>query len=244
MPRHAVSKEKNFEGKKKKREDSEFGPFTKISSVFPRMIRPPHIDASVVHCGTFKTSVITASENHAIFTNSLSLTASTVGDNTAWTSVAQSDYLGDLIKVYERFRVFKYHAKIEFVGRAAQSIYCAVIHSTNDPGYAAASPFQFKAVCNPHTSLVVAPPSTASMNVVSRVYTKSVSELLGSQQNLLDETYAGSISSNGTITNPGALTYLVLHVAPVSGIFTVDTTPEMIVTLTRSVRFYDPRQEI
>jgi hypothetical protein len=206
-----------------------------IVSPVPAM--PPMFETSIRTIGYWASSGTNNLEQLEILTNSLLHSWTGGGNNTA-------QALANIGRSYTKYRVCAYDIRYHAVSRSTSDYLFWDVHSPDDLGLTVASGWSL----NPQLVMPKAFFHTLPANTKSPCYQAigwkkyKLSDVIGNNEYLTSDTYAGTLNSSGVATSPSDLTYCTL----VSGLQgggaqTASNSPLFTVELVQYVQFYDLR---
>ncbi len=198
---------------------------------------PDEFDTVIKTFGRFSSSGIgLSSVQFTLYTNSLLHSAD------SFTSSASSTTLTNIGRNYTKYRVVGYRVHYTLAAVDSSSYHFLEYHSPVDPNFASGSSFALEAVTRDKAKYHFVPSSSQYPNVMTSSSTYKLIQIVGEEEFEQDATYAGSLNSSGVPTDPTDLTYMVMHLGKVTpATFNGASLPDIVVTLTQYVRFYDKR---
>lgn len=171
-----------------------------------------------------------------VYTNSLLHSAD------SFTNAVSSTTLSNIGRNYTKYRVVGYKINYTLAAQDTSPYHFLEYHAPVDPAFPTGAAFANEAVTRDKAKYHFVPSTTQYPNVLTSAASFKLMQVVGEEEFEQEASYAGGLNSSGVPTDPVDLTYLVLHLGKVSGAtFNGTALPDIILTLTQYVRFYDKR---
>ncbi len=216
-----------------------FSPTPDIGQVVvsPVPAMPPMFETTIRSIGYWASSGTNNLEQLEILTNSLLH---------SWTGggVSTAQALANIGRSYTKYRVCGYDLRFKIVSRSTSDYLTWDVHSPDDLALTVAAGWTLNPqLVMPKAFFHTLPANTkapCAFDVGWRKY--KLSDVIGNNEYLTSDTYAGTLNSSGVPTSPSDLTYCTL----VSGLQgggaqTASNSPLFTVELVQYVQFYDLR---
>jgi hypothetical protein len=196
---------------------------------------PDEFDTYMKTFFTLNSAGATASISQKIFTNSLLHTSD---DGLG----AGSVFLSKFGAMYSKYRVVTYTVQYTISSRNTGDCNLVMYHTGLDPAFSSGSSWLPESATRDKSYYFLVPANTKSPCVIHSSQKFGLAHVVGRSEYLTDDNYVGTISAAGAATDPADLTYLIYYTGNVSGsAFTASTSPQVSLTLTQCVKFYDKR---
>lgn len=198
---------------------------------------PDEFDTVIKSFGKLSSTAIgVSSHQFTVFTNSLLHTAD------SFTNAASSNTLSNIGRNYTKYRVVKYSLSYTIASNDTSPYHMLEYHSPIDPAFSAGSSFPNEAVTRDKAKYRFVPSTTQYPNVQNGSGGYKLMQIVGEEEFEQDANYAGALNSSGIPSDPVDLTYLTMTFGKVSAAtFNAAALPDIALTLTAFVRFYDKR---
>jgi hypothetical protein len=198
---------------------------------------PDEFDTVIRAFGKLSSTAIgVSSHQFTVFTNSMLHTAD------SFTNGSSSNTLSNIGRNYTKYRVVGYRITYTLAGQDTSSYHMLEYHAPVDPAFSAGSTFSNEAVTRDKAAYHFVPSNTQYPNVSTHSSSYKLMQIVGEEEFEQEASYAGALSSSGVPSDPSDLTFLILHFGKVSGAaFNAAVLPDVVLTLTQFVRFYDKR---